>query len=81
MPRRADAPDPIRVALAPVEGEGGEFPSFVSPLTGEPAEAEGVEQPQEVAETDRNPMSAERSLSDRLALDSPIAGPIAEISE
>ena len=80
MPRRADAPEPIRVALAPVEGDG-EFPSFVSPLTGEPAEADEIEQPQDVAERDRNPMSAERSLSDRLALDSPIGGPIADISE
>ena len=84
VPRGADAPDPIRVARAPENGEDGGFPAFVSPLTGQPA------QPSELAKTeqqdegefeDREAKSAPRSLSERLTIDNPLGGPMAEVSE
>ncbi|WP_209347036.1 hypothetical protein [Pontixanthobacter sp. CEM42] len=88
MPRAVGAPDPIRVAMAPKEAEQGGFPAFVSPLTGQPANAAEVvdnEPAQERPETDgddgRTPMSAPRSLSERLAIDNPLSGPMAEVSE
>ena len=84
MPRGANAPDPIRVARAPVEGEDDAFPAFVSPLTGQPAKAAEVadeEAPDTEKKDDRKPMSAPRSLSERLALDNPLGGPVAEVSE
>ncbi|MXO89540.1 hypothetical protein [Pontixanthobacter aquaemixtae] len=81
MPRSADAPDPIRVALAPVEGEEGGFPDFVSPITGEPAQAKEIEQSGETEKPESNPMSAPRSLSDRLARDNPIGRQIGRAKE
>lgn len=84
MPRSASAPDPIRVALAPVKDDEGGFPDFVSPLTGQPAnaaEAADEGQPAETGEDGKNPMSAPRSLSERLALDNGLGSPIADISE
>ena len=84
MPRSAGAPDPIRVALSPVEGEEAGFPDFVSPLTGEPAgsaepsDNDGAGEPEADG---KNPLSAPRSLSERLAIDNPLGGPMAEISE
>jgi len=35
--RGINAPDPIRVARAPLEEDGGIFPAMVSPMTGKPA--------------------------------------------
>ena len=84
MPRSTNAPDPIRVALAPVEGDEGGFPDFVSPLTGQPANAAEVAEDTQPSTSDddgKNQMSAPRSLSERLALDERLSGPRADIAE
>lgn len=82
-PRRVDAPDPIRVARAPVERDEGLFPAMVSPLTGEPAAEEEIAaaEPDESDTEGREEMSAPRSLSERLAISNPLEGPIAEVNE
>ncbi|MDN3646025.1 hypothetical protein QWY75_07385 [Pontixanthobacter aestiaquae] len=88
MPRAVGAPDPIRVAMAPKEAEDGGFPAFVSPLTGQPANVtEVADKPQadtrfeKNSDEGRNSMSAPRSLSERLAIDNPLSGSMAEVSE
>jgi len=81
-PRRADAPDPIRVARAPIPNDKGLFPMMVSPLTGEPVAGEGIEDSAPVEESEgRQELSAPRSLAQRLAISNPLEGPIAEVSE
>jgi len=81
-PRRVDAPDPIRVALAPQAAEEGLFPAMVSPMTGAATIAEEFEQTAPADEDrGRNELSAPRSLAERLAIGNPLEGPIAEISE
>lgn len=91
MPRGTNAPDPIRVALSPNDGDEAGFPAFVSPLTGKPASTAEVANAQkrvsdktgtEKPETEgRNSLSAPRSLSERLAIDNPLGGRVSELSE
>lgn len=84
QPRRAGSPDPIRVAHAPIEGETGGFAAFVSPLTGEPIAADEESDAELTAPNEgetENPLSAPRSLAERLSLDNPLGGPMAEVSE
>lgn len=84
MPRNTGAPDPIRVARSDFPDMDQNFPAMVSPLTGKPAEvanagdAEGEEKP---ASTGRRSMDAKLSLTQRLALDNPLGGKVAELGE
>lgn len=80
MPRTADAPNPIRVARSDEADASDGFPAMVSPLTGKPME-EVKEAPRQSASGDSQPMSANLSLSERLALDNPIGGTVAELGE
>ncbi len=78
LPRDNDAPDPIRVAQAPVEtGEEGII-AMVSPLTGKP---NAVEPAEGSDRANGKPMSAKRSLADRLAIENPLKSPSAEAAQ
>ncbi|MCP5384349.1 MAG: hypothetical protein H6919_07165 [Sphingomonadaceae bacterium] len=79
VPRGVDAPDPIRVAKAPVEQEEDGILAMVSPLTGKPAGADeaAAHQP----DRQREPMSARRPLSERLAMENPLHGASAEAAQ
>ena len=89
LPRGLNAPDPIRVARAPTEVEAEGFPSLISPLTGatfgdEPATdvvegQDGSNQADAPAQEGAEPVR--QSLSDRLALGSPLGGQFGEVSE
>ncbi len=84
MPRNIGAPDPIRVARSDTPGPEDNFPAMVSPLTGEPMQVGGQEAAngaQKQASANTQPMSASLSLSERLALDNPIGGTVAELGE
>ena len=76
VPRGPGAPDPIRVARAPVEAEDDGLLAMVSPLTGEPVEDDnGNSRP--TAE----PMAAGRSLAERLAVENPLRQRAAEVTQ
>ena len=82
LPRNTSAPNPIRVARAPVGGEETMFPDLVSPLTGRPIGENAVEQPASRSMSDKtNEMSAKRSLSERLTVKTSLSGAMAEVSE
>ncbi|MFZ1743239.1 MAG: hypothetical protein WAT93_10315 [Pontixanthobacter sp.] len=85
LPRNAGAPDPIRVARAPTESEEGVFPQFVSPLTGEPANAATeVKAPthSDAHQTNgANSLSAKQPLSERLSIGRAIGRGMAETGE
>ncbi len=78
VPRGIGAPDPIRVARAPVAAEEEGLLAMVSPLTGEALEDN---QPAREKDEPRSPMSAQRSLADRLAMDNPLRGASVEVNE
>ncbi len=84
-PRTGTAPEPIRVARAPVEQQGDLFPAMVSPLTGQPVEEEEIAEVEDVPEhsgdDEAREMSAPQSLAERLAIGNPLEGPVAEVSE
>lgn len=87
LPRHADTPNPIRVARAPDLDDDALFPEMVNPLTGAPM-GEGRSEQQGKRETgnqdqagDRKPMNAPQTLSERLARETRINRPVAEISE
>ncbi|MXP47205.1 hypothetical protein GRI43_07355 [Altererythrobacter luteolus] len=80
VPRGATAPEPIRVARAPVEGEESSFALMVSPLTGETLQPERSDGGN-TGERRRSPMSAPSSLAERLSLDNPLERSIAELPE
>ncbi len=73
LPRRADAPNPIRVARAPAPAGGtGMLPAMVSPITGDPMTVEDVDSvadatPSQADEEDGPEMSAPASLVERLS--------------
>lgn len=78
VPRSIDAPDPIRVAHAAVENEDEGIIAMVSPLTGKPAEVgseDAADRPH------GKPLSAKRSLADRLAIENPLKSPNAEVAQ
>lgn len=88
LPRGLNAPNPIRVARAPTEGENDNLPSLVSPLTGVAFEAVTADDAGEdaggKAQDGRDAKSAKtprQSLSDRLALRSPLGGQLGEVTE
>lgn len=83
MPRGQGAPDPIRVAQAPVDGEDATFAMMVSPLTGEPMQPKRAQAAQSRREDhqDRKPLAAPKSLAERLSLDSPVGSAVAELKE
>ncbi|MCR2834909.1 hypothetical protein NSO95_13240 [Qipengyuania sp. RS5-5] len=78
VPRSIDAPDPIRVAHTAVESEDEGIIAMVSPLTGKPPEAAS---PDDGDRPHGKPLSAKRSLSDRLAIESPLKSPSAEVAQ
>lgn len=78
VPRSIDAPDPIRVAQTAGETEEAGLIAMVSPLTGKSAEVASAD------DTDRphgKPLSAKRSLADRLAIENPLKVPSAEVAQ
>ena len=87
LPRHADAPNPIRVARAPDLDDESLFPEMVNPLTGAPmgdasSERKNTSEPAARDRAgDRKPMNAPQSLSDRLAMETRINRPVAEIAE
>lgn len=78
VPRGIDAPEPIRVAQAPVEAEDEGIVAMVSPLTGKPAAVASID---DSGRSHGKPMSAKRSLADRLAIENPLQGPSAEVAQ
>ena len=81
-PRGANAPDPIRVALAPDEANERIFPAMVSPIPSEQVSAETTE----IESPKPDEVSDDRSLAERMALSdmipaSPSAPPADEPSE
>ena len=90
LPRNANAPDPIRVAQAPIMDGENAFPTMVSPLTGKPAASGGddaQEQSQRSNPSHSKPQSQpqSQSLADRLAMENPlrssVRGSVREITE
>lgn len=84
LPRGLNAPSPIRVARAPTEEEMDSLPSLISPLTGASFEEAATEDEDAEAQSEAPSDSAKparQSLSDRLALGSPLGGQLGEVTE
>ena len=84
LPRGLDAPDPIRVARAPVEPQESGFPQLVSSLSGGPVADTDVDAASDKDRTRsdmREERSAPTSLADRLALGNPLGRQLIEAPE
>ncbi len=86
MPRNINAPDPIRVARAPVADGENAFAPMVSPVTGDRAFTNSTDKFETAREnTGRDGMgrgsARSQSLSERLAMENPLRGSVGDMSE